>query len=98
MVETTFRTVVRRLRRLAGGMEERVLSDRELLHQFDTGRDDDAFAVLVERYADLVFCVAWRVLRHAADAEDVFQATFLVLARKARSVSWQDSIGNWLCE
>src|SRR5947209_1418314 len=98
MVETTFRTVVQQLRRLAGGKEDRHLSDRELLQRFGTSRDEDAFAVLVERHAGLVFGVAWRVLRHAADAEDVFQATFLVLARKAATVAWQDSIGSWLYE
>jgi DNA-directed RNA polymerase specialized sigma24 family protein len=93
MVETTFCTVVRQLRRLVGGTEGRHLSDRELLQRFGTSCDEDAFAALVERHAGLVFGVAWRVLRHTADAEDVFQATFLVLARKATTVGHQHGPG-----
>ena len=52
--------------------------------------------MLVERHGAVVFGVCRRILRNPADVDDAFQATFLVLARKARSIQWHDSIGNWL--
>jgi RNA polymerase sigma factor (sigma-70 family) len=70
-------------------------SDRELLSHFVAG-EESAFAEIVQRHAGLVIHVCQRILRHPTDAEDAFQATFLVLARKARSIRWQDSIAGWL--
>jgi DNA-directed RNA polymerase specialized sigma24 family protein len=54
-----------------------------LLQQFVAHRNEDAFAALLQRHSPLVFAVCRRALRERADAEDAFQATFLVLARKA---------------
>src|SRR5262249_16166676 len=75
--------VLREIRALVGGEPT---SHRALLDQFVADRDEAAFAALVERHAGLVWGVCRRVLRHAQDAEDAFQATFLILARKAGSV------------
>jgi RNA polymerase sigma factor (sigma-70 family) len=71
-------------------------SDRELLRAFAGRRDETAFAALVGRHASLVWGVCRRLLRDEQDAEDAFQATFLVLARKAGSVPWREDAGNWL--
>lgn len=70
-------------------------TDRELLKRFLAG-EESAFSRIVERHTPLVLSVCQRVLRERNDAEDAFQATFLVLARKAKSLEWQDSIAGWL--
>src|SRR5262249_43060038 len=75
----------------AGGLD-----DAELLHRFAARRDEAAFEVLVWRYGPLVARVGRRLLRHEQDAEDVFQATFLTLARKAGSVAKRASLAAWL--
>jgi RNA polymerase sigma factor (sigma-70 family) len=74
------------------------LSDRELLQAFADRCEEDAFTVLLKRHGPMVWGVCRRVLAHEQDAEDAFQATFLVLARKARSLAWQESVGTWLYE
>src|SRR5262245_7363888 len=73
-------------------------TDRGLLHRFTHQRDEEAFAAIVRRHGPRVLFVCKRVLRHEQDAEDTFQATFLVLARKAATVGWHDSVGNYLHE
>lgn len=70
-------------------------TDRELLKRFLIG-DDAAFTQLIERHAELVRGVCFRVLRNTTDCEDAFQATFFILASKAKNQVWQDSIGGWL--
>ena len=72
------------------------LSDAILLERFVQGREEAAFGALVQRHGPLVEQVCWRILRNEHDVEDVFQATFLLLARKAPVIPWRDSVGGWL--
>lgn len=75
------------------------LADAELLDRFEGGEGESArvaFEALVERHGPMVFRVCRGVLRDAHDSEDAFQATFLVLARKARSIRRRDSLSAWL--
>src|SRR5262245_35408824 len=74
----------------------RELTDRELLGGFAAQQDEAAFTELVRRHGPMVWGVCRRLLRHEQDAEDAFQATFLVLAKKAGSGGWRDSVANWL--
>jgi RNA polymerase sigma factor (sigma-70 family) len=90
--------ILRHLRELATPADSNKASDRELLGRFVTQRDEAAFAALVRRHGPMVLRVCQRVLHHRQDAEDACQATFLVLARKATSSGWHDSVANWLYE
>lgn len=75
------------------------LTDGQLLERFASRRDassDLAFAALVERHGPVVLNVCEGVLRDRHDAEDAFQATFLVLARRAASIRKRDSVASWL--
>ena len=75
------------------------LTDGELLECFQTGRDTigaDAFRLLVERHGPMVLGLCRSVVRDPHDADDAFQATFLVLVRKGNSIRRRDTIGPWL--
>ncbi|MGE3807450.1 MAG: sigma-70 family RNA polymerase sigma factor [Gemmataceae bacterium] len=71
--------------------------DQDLVERFLAQRDEQAFQLLVERYGPLVLSVCRRQLNDSADADDAFQATFLVLARKAEAIRQRCLIGPWLC-
>src|SRR3954462_6688030 len=71
-------------------------TDGHLLARFVTQRDEAAFTALVRRHGPMVLAVCRRVLRDAHTAEDAFQATFLILARKADSLSKPELLGHWL--
>ena len=72
------------------------MTDGELLEGFVTRRDEAAFAALVQRHGPMVWGVCRRVVPRHQDAEDAFQATFLVLVRKAASVIPREMVANWL--
>jgi RNA polymerase sigma factor (sigma-70 family) len=87
---------VRCLTRLAGAGPARDLSDADLLERFRAGHEEAAFALLVQRHGPAVLGVCRRLLGNAADADDAFQATFLVLLRRADSIRKRSSLGSWL--
>lgn len=72
------------------------LTDSELLESFVRNRDESSFAHLLHRHGPMVLRVCRQTLANEADAEDAFQATFLVLVRKAASVRPRNRLGNWL--
>jgi RNA polymerase sigma factor (sigma-70 family) len=90
--------VLHHLRRPAGSSRAAPHPDAQLLGRFTARRDEAAFAALVRRHGPMVLNVCRSVLRHEQDAEDAFQATFLVLARKAASIRRPGAVAGWLCE
>jgi RNA polymerase sigma factor (sigma-70 family) len=72
------------------------LTDGQLLEHFTRRHDEAAFTAIVERYGRLVLSVCRRVLHHEQDAEDAFQATFLVLAQKAAAIRKREALPSWL--
>src|SRR2546423_6898580 len=91
-------SAVRRLMRLAGASPGGPATDRELIERFVLDRSEAAFADLMARHGPMVLGVCRRHLRDPHAADDAFQAAFIVLARKAGSVRWRESIGGWLFE
>jgi RNA polymerase sigma factor (sigma-70 family) len=87
--------VIQQLRRTVLLQDGAGLTDGEVLGCFIEHRDDAAFAALVKRHGPLVWGVCRRLLSHH-DAEDAFQATFLVLSRKAASILPREMLANWL--
>src|SRR5258708_2121263 len=91
-----FVTVLRRVQRLVGGLEAAPLTDRQLLARFVAHKDTDAFAAIVQRHGGMVWGVCRRVLGDANDADDAFQAAFLVLLTKAEALHARESLASWL--
>jgi RNA polymerase sigma factor (sigma-70 family) len=88
-----------RLRRVVASVttaEQSAATDRELLRRFVSENDQAAFEVLVTRHTGMVLGVCRRVLSSVQDAEDACQATFLVLASRAKGGRWDESVANWL--
>lgn len=94
MSQPRLQTVVQHLRKMVN-VEERA-SDAELLARYVSRRDEAAFTTLVQRHGPMILGVCRRMLRKPADAEDAWQATFLVLARKATAIKKQASVAAWL--
>jgi RNA polymerase sigma factor (sigma-70 family) len=95
MTGAPFESVVRYCRQITGDGDA-APTDAEYLTRFLARRDELAFAALVARHGSMVLAVGRSVLRDEHAAEDVFQATFLVLARKASAIGKRDSVGSWL--
>src|SRR5918994_2613563 len=72
------------------------LAEGQLLERFLSRRDEAAFELIVARHGPMVLGVCRRILSDPHDVEDAFQATFLVLVKKAGSVRVEDSLGRWL--
>jgi RNA polymerase sigma factor (sigma-70 family) len=89
-------TSVLRHLRMFSEPEARDLSDGELLERFRSQREEAALALLVQRHGPMVLGVCRRLLREAHAAEDAFQATFLILLRKAWAIRKLDSVASWL--
>jgi RNA polymerase sigma factor (sigma-70 family) len=83
-------------RLLTGPEENAPLSDAQLLERFVSRRDHAAFATLVARHGPMVLAVCRRLLPSVHDAEDAFQATFLVLVRRAAHIRQRELLANWL--
>ncbi len=71
-------------------------SDKQLLERFVAHQDEQAFEAIVQHYSSMIMGVCQRVIGNSHDAEDAFQATFLVLAEKASKLHTDQPIGNWL--
>jgi RNA polymerase sigma factor (sigma-70 family) len=96
MVTVQMDTVIRHLRRAVWRQDGACRTDGQLLASFIDQKDEAAFEAVVRRHGPMVFGVCRRVVGNHHDAEDAFQATFLVLARKAASVRPRERVANWL--
>ena len=96
MATDRMNTVIQHIRQTVRFQDEATWTDAQLLTHFVEHKDESAFASLVRRHGAMVMGVCLRVARNRHDAEDVFQATFLTLVRKAASIGSRELIANWL--
>lgn len=96
MVTVGAKRIIRYLRNAALGQDKRGPTDGALLELFLSQRDEAAFSALLKRYGPMVLGVCRRILHNRHDAEDAFQAVFLVLVRKGSSIVPREMVGNWL--
>jgi RNA polymerase sigma factor (sigma-70 family) len=88
--------ILRHVRQLSAEHGADNFSDQELLERYAVDRDEAAFAALVRRHGPMVWRTCLTILKHEHDAEDAFQAAFLVLARRVSSIRKRASIASWL--
>lgn len=96
MADRSLEKYLGRLKSLLAAAPTEEWTDGQLLQCYARQRDEAAFASLVRRHGPLVLGVSRRILHHDQDAEDVFQAMFIILARKAASLRWHKSLAGWL--
>jgi RNA polymerase sigma factor (sigma-70 family) len=96
MAAPPLRTLIRRIAEMSGAPCKPQAPDWQLLEDFSARHDEAAFAELVARHGSMVLRVCRRVLHHEQDAEDAFQASFLVLARRSESIRKHEALANWL--
>jgi RNA polymerase sigma factor (sigma-70 family) len=96
MTRTGTSPILHLIRRVVEAHGLKDLADQELLRRFLTDRDKEAFNALLRRHGSMVLDVCRNVLGNEQDAEDAFQATFLVLAQKAGAIRKSASVGSWL--
>jgi RNA polymerase sigma factor (sigma-70 family) len=92
----SLQTILQYVQRRIHPIQSSVVTDAELLERFVQHQDEAAFELLMWRHGPLVYGVCRRILRQVEDAEDAFQATFLMLARKAGSIGRRESVSGWL--
>jgi RNA polymerase sigma factor (sigma-70 family) len=96
VVDAQLGVIVRHVHRLAGSQTLEELEDGALLERFAVQGEEAAFATLVQRHGPMVLGVCRRVLQGRPDADDAFQATFLVLFRRAAALDRSRSVANWI--
>ena len=96
MSKTAAGPILHLIRRLVEDQRLKELPDQELLRRFSSGRDEAAFSALLRRHGPMVLDICRNMLRNEEDAEDAFQATFLVLAQRATAIRKKSSVGSWL--
>src|SRR5438105_15840406 len=96
MASSPLNNVIQHLRKTVLLREGRALSDAQLLDRYVRRRETAALEVIVWRHGPMVWSVCRRVLGNVQDAEDAFQATFLVLLRRAASIAKREALANWL--
>src|SRR5260370_23687849 len=88
--------MMQRIRQVVVDADDPCETDADLLARFVSHSDSRAVSVLIRRHAPMVWGVCRRILHDHHDAEDAFQATFLVLLRKANTINPRSMAGNWL--
>jgi RNA polymerase sigma factor (sigma-70 family) len=96
MANSDWEQAIARIRELVLAGDISGISDGSLLRLFVAGRDEAAFEAIVRRHASMIMGVCQRVLANPSDVEDAFQATFLILVRKAGTLAEPDLLANWL--
>src|SRR5262249_28739545 len=96
MHSATLQAALQQLRKLTDPRRAKDLSDRDLLERYRRCREEAAFTLLVQRHGAMVLNACRRILGDEQEAEDAFQATFLVLVRKAVTIRNETTLSSWL--